>query len=98
MISKAQVMALVAGDSWLGKGDSLLVFGRRPGRTEYFPARISALSPDGIPILDRLGNGGSARLAPLVAADGLGVIPARAERHEPGASLGFLPFEEALRL
>jgi DNA replication protein DnaC len=27
MISKAQVMALVAGDSWLEKGDNLLVFG-----------------------------------------------------------------------
>ena len=31
MISKAQVMALVAGDSWLDKGDNLLVFGP-PGR------------------------------------------------------------------
>jgi len=27
MISKAQLMALVAGDSWLEKGDNLLVFG-----------------------------------------------------------------------
>ena len=27
MISRAQVMALVAGDSWLEKGDNLLVFG-----------------------------------------------------------------------
>ena len=27
MVSKAQVMALVAGDSWLEKGDNLLVFG-----------------------------------------------------------------------
>jgi DNA replication protein DnaC len=31
MLSKAQVMALVAGDSWLEKGDNLLVFGP-PGR------------------------------------------------------------------
>ncbi|MFO1143699.1 MAG: ATP-binding protein [Amaricoccus sp.] len=27
MLSRAQVMALVAGDSWLEKGDNLLVFG-----------------------------------------------------------------------
>ena len=30
MISKAQVIALAAGDSWLEKGANLLVFGR-PG-------------------------------------------------------------------
>jgi len=27
MVSKARVMALVAGDSWLDKGANLLVFG-----------------------------------------------------------------------
>ena len=27
MLSKAQIMAMVAGDSWLEKGDNLLVFG-----------------------------------------------------------------------
>jgi molybdopterin molybdotransferase len=68
------------------------------GADRVFPARISALSPEGTPVLDRLGKGGSARLAPLVAADGLGVVSARAERLDLGARLGFLPFEEALRL
>ena len=40
MVSKAQVMALVAGDSWLEKGDNLLVFGPPGGGKSHSAAAI----------------------------------------------------------
>jgi DNA replication protein DnaC len=40
MISKAQVMAIVAGDSWLEKGDNLLVFGPPGGGKSHLAAAI----------------------------------------------------------
>lgn len=40
MISKAQFMALVAGDSWLEKGDNLLVFGPPGGGKSHLAAAI----------------------------------------------------------
>jgi DNA replication protein DnaC len=40
MVSKAQVMALLAGDSWLEKGDNLLVFGPPGGGNSHLAAAI----------------------------------------------------------
>lgn len=40
MVSKAQIMALVAGDSWLGKGSNLLVFGPPGGGKSHLAAAI----------------------------------------------------------
>ena len=40
MLSKAQIMALVAGDSWLEKGDNLLVFGPPGGGKSHLAAAI----------------------------------------------------------
>jgi DNA replication protein DnaC len=40
MVSRAQVMALVAGDSWLEKGDNLLVFGPPGGGKSHLAAAI----------------------------------------------------------
>jgi DNA replication protein DnaC len=40
MLSRAQVMALVAGDSWLEKGDNLLVFGPPGGGKSHLAAAI----------------------------------------------------------
>ena len=40
MVSKAQVMALVAGDSWLEKGDNLLVFGPPGGGKSHLADAI----------------------------------------------------------
>ncbi|SFK29317.1 IstB-like ATP binding protein [Bradyrhizobium sp. Gha] len=42
MISKAQVMALAAGDSWLGKGANLLLFGP-PESDSYCPPRYAII-------------------------------------------------------
>ena len=70
---------------------------RRPGRTEYFPARVAAFDSAGRPVIERLGKGGSARLAPLVAADGLGRIEAAATTIAVGDPLAFLDFRCGLR-
>jgi DNA replication protein DnaC len=40
MISKAQVMAITAGDSWLGKGANLLLFGPPGGGKSHLAAAI----------------------------------------------------------
>lgn len=55
------------------------------GRTEFAPAKIVGYAENGLPVLNRLGRGGSARLNPLVIADGLAEIP------PPGADT-FLKF------
>jgi len=49
-------------------------FHHRLGRTEFMPVKVSGLAPDGLPLVERLGRGGSARLLPLVSADGLAEI------------------------
>lgn len=41
------------------------------GRTEFAPGRIAGYAEDGRPLITRIGRGGSARLKPLVDADGL---------------------------
>ena len=60
-------------------GQPALVAGpvsRRAGRTDFLPVTIDAAGP---PLrLRPLGPGGSARLAPLLAADGLAEVPAQA--------------------
>jgi molybdopterin molybdotransferase len=72
---------------------------RGPGRrTEFAPARMAGATAAGLPIVEKLGRGGSARLAPLIAADGLAVIPAGRDEVRPGDPVGFLPFLAAAEL
>jgi molybdopterin molybdotransferase len=71
---------------------------RQPGRTEFFPAAVTGIDEAGRPVIDRLGRGGSARLKPLIPADGLGVIPAADGPVTPGSRVGFLPFQAAFGL
>ncbi len=70
---------------------------RRPGRVEFFPIRLTTLAPSGGLSIQRLGKGGSARLAPLVAADGLGRIDAEVERVGHGDRVRFLEFANVLK-
>ncbi|WP_020178385.1 molybdopterin molybdotransferase MoeA [Methylopila sp. M107] len=81
-------LAATAGFSQKGPG----------GRTEFAPARIVGTGPEGLPLVKKLGRGGSARLAPLIAADGLAVIPAGRDDVSRGDRIGFLPFEAAAEL
>ena len=61
------------------------------GRTEYVPAKIFKTGDDKL-LLDILGRGGSARLAPLIAADGLAEIANDRGNVEIGTPLRFHPF------
>jgi molybdopterin molybdotransferase len=67
-------------------------FLHRSGRTEFVPAAVVGRTQDGRLMVDKLGKGGSARLAPLVAADGLAVIPAQAGDLEAAEPITFHPF------
>lgn len=68
------------------------------GRIEFAPARVVGTDAGGLPKVEKLGRGGSARLAPLIAADGLAVIPAGVDEVRQGDRIGFLPFEAAAEL
>jgi len=65
---------------------------RKTGRTEYVPARIASWSPEGLPVVEALGNGSSGTLYALGQADGLAVIPPDRAQVAPGDALGFLAF------
>lgn len=72
---------------------TMYAFDRRPGRTEFAPARIVASGR--MCAVEILGRGGSARLKPLAAADGLVRIePLHAPVHERD-EVTFLPFRDA---
>jgi len=70
-------------------------FRHTPGRTEFVPVGIRGFDRDGRPRLEKLGRGGSARLRPLVLADGLAEIPAEAEVIPADAPIAFHSFHAA---
>lgn len=65
-------------------------FAHKPGRTEFVPARL-AQGPDGI-MAEIIGRGGSARLLPLIQADGFVEIPADQGSIQSGDLLRFRSF------
>jgi molybdopterin molybdotransferase len=71
-------------------------FARRPGRTEFVPARLVETS--GQPTVEILGRGGSARLKPLVEADGLAEIAAGNAGVLPGDTVLFHPFRNGFAI
>jgi molybdopterin molybdotransferase len=73
-------------------------FAHRLGRTEFVPVRVVGHDTQGTPLLEKLGRGGSARLRPLVLADGLGCIPGENDDLRKGARLRFYPFRTAFNL
>lgn len=75
-----------------------VTFRHKAGRTEFVPVKVVDRDADGTPRLDKLGRGGSARLLPLVAADGLAEIAAEAADLPPGATVSFFPFAAAFAL
>nr|WP_244543519.1 hypothetical protein [Bosea sp. CRIB-10] len=64
-------------------------FARRSGRAEFVPARL--VDDGGVEIL---GRGGSARLRPLVQADGLAEITVENAGVQPGDMVLFHPFRD----
>ena len=69
---------------------TISTFERRPGRTEFVPGRL--VSTDEGVWVEILGRGGSARLKPLIRADGLAEIAASAGSLSPGDSVLFHTF------
>lgn len=65
---------------------------RKPGRQEFRPAKLIRCHETGAERVEFLNPSYSARVALLVAADGLAVIPAEAATVEAGETLEFLRF------
>lgn len=71
-------------------------FARRPGRTEFVPARI--VSDKGEEArAEIIGKGGAAQLRPLALADGLAEIAAECGDLHPGDLIRFHPFSGAFQ-
>ena len=67
-------------------------------RTEFMPARVIDRDAAGIAVIECLGRGGSARLKPLIEADGLAVIAPGVQPVMRGDAVGYLPFGTAFSL
>lgn len=71
-------------------------FARRPGRTEFVPARL--VSNKGQEVrAEIIGKGGAAQLRPLAFADGLAEIAAECGDLRPGDLIRFHPFSGAFQ-
>ncbi|WP_424812628.1 molybdopterin molybdotransferase MoeA [Roseococcus sp. YIM B11640] len=67
----------------------------KPGeRVEFVPLRIVATDEMGLPIVERLGRGSSARLLPLSQADAIGIFGPGTSQLQRGKLVGILPVEE----
>jgi molybdopterin molybdotransferase len=70
----------------------------RPGRVEFVPVRVAAINDRGVPLLEELGAAGSARISPLIVADGLASIPAEQGELPSLAPIDYYPFSSAFTL
>jgi len=59
---------------------------------------VIGLGDHGLPLLEKLGRGGSARLWPLIVADGLAKIPAEVGDLAAQTAIEYYPFETAFGL
>lgn len=93
MISAAAGLAIrrPLGQAALTTGD----FRHSSGRTEFVPVRAIGSDQAGRPIVEKLGKGGSARLRPLVLADGLAELPEDQSDLPPDSPIAFHAFKAA---
>jgi len=99
----ARPMLQSLAGSYRGRDDPIMAltnekFGHRAGRLEFVPVRVTAMGDRGVPLLEKLGRGGSARLWPLIVADGLASIPAEAAELPSMAPIHYYPFGSAFKL
>jgi molybdopterin molybdotransferase len=73
-------------------------FDHKPGRTEFVPVAIVGQDADGMPLLRKLGKGGSARLLPLVSADAFAELGPNVADIEPGDVVRLYPFSSSFSL
>ena len=98
LFGRALVLACAGLTVERPRGQAALTAGpisHSPGRTELVPARIVGFAKDGRPLIEKLGRGGSARLRPLVLADGLAEIPRDIGDVGLGAPVSFHAFHAA---
>ncbi len=99
MLFARPLIAAAAGlEAVRPRGEAAVAAGRFShvfGRAEFVPARIAGTTSDGRLRLEKLGKGGSARLRPLVLADGLAEIAASDGDLPDGASVAFHRFGAA---
>jgi molybdopterin molybdotransferase len=90
------LLAALAGAKAVRQSHQIAVcaapFAHAPGRAEFMPAAIVGRDDFGRVLVEKLVKGGSARLRPLVLADGLIEIPADAGDVHAGAPVAFHPF------
>ena len=67
-------------------------YGKRLGRTEFVPVRITGRDGSGRPVLDMLGRGSSASLMAMSLADGIAMLPPDVVSIERGLPLSFESF------
>jgi molybdopterin molybdotransferase len=73
-------------------------FEHKPGRTEFMPVALAGQNAQGLPLLRKLGKGGSARLMPLVTADGFAELGPDIADVETGGVIRFYPFSSSFSL
>ncbi|WP_426434499.1 gephyrin-like molybdotransferase Glp [Bradyrhizobium genosp. P] len=73
-------------------------FVHKVGRTEFVLAKVDGFGPDGIVRIGKLGRGGSARLLPLVNADGFAEIGAELGNVAENSLVNYHPFSMPLAL
>jgi molybdopterin molybdotransferase len=73
-------------------------FDHKPGRTEFVPVSMIDQDTDGLPRLNKLGKGGSARLLRLVSADAFAELGPDCGDIEPGGIVRFYPFNSSFAL
>lgn len=79
---RANLETAVAGFEWV----------RKPGRTEYLPAKLVDRNERGLPIVEPPGHGSSATLVPLSLADGVVVLAAHSTHVARGDVVEWIPF------
>lgn len=80
------------------KGQAAFSTAKGGKRLEFVPVRIIGDSDEGLPKLEKIGRGGSARLRPLINADGLAALPIAEEGVKEADLLDFYPFHSAFEL
>lgn len=102
MLFGRPLLAAVAGAAYTRPSGQVAVcdgpFAHDVGRADFVPVYISGRDAAGRPMVRRLGKGGSARLKPLIVADGLAEIPAEVGDLSDGASLRLHRFRDEASL
>ncbi|WP_441277257.1 molybdopterin molybdotransferase MoeA [Tardiphaga sp. 172_B4_N1_3] len=73
-------------------------FFHKVGRTEFVPVSVVGYADDGMPLLRKLGRGGSARLLPIVQSDGFAQIAADVGHVPEGGLVIYHRFDSILQL